>query len=923
MTPPSFAVPVVLPPRTALALQQTAKSQTLSLPPQSLRARVPHCTHVAPTPPSAQVRRENARVSLLVGNDTRSNDAQWHPRASVEETLRLLDWPAVSAQVARYASTELADIQLRRELGVAIPESQQESERLLALTRALHYLYFTLLKPIDFRGIRAIGGLLLQAEKGVSLTATDLRKIADTLSAARRIRRFIDAVPDEQVDVLKKLIDDVRTYPKVESTINALIDEFGQVVDTYDAPLREVRADIRATSLDVTARLNRLMSTNANAIQERIITMRYDRYVIPVKTPKKGVFKRAVVHDVSASGGTSYLEPAAVRQLNDRLRMLAAKERARVNKVLRELSELVAPLREDVSHMCDVISQLDVGAAKASASNELGAVDVQFDNQKPLRLLGVRHPLLSWSAMTRPTSTEEELPSLQRETDEEPQWKREVVPTNYKLSEDVRCVCVTGPNTGGKTLALKTLGVVVLMAKVGMFVPGVLDKSESGNDQTCARIPFFDTVLADIGDDQSLVQSLSTFSGHVERIKRILAASTSRSLVLLDEIGSGTDPAEGAALGMSILRHLAVGKRASLTFATTHHGELKTLKYSKDNSARFFENASVEFDDVNMVPTYRLVWGIPGRSNALAIAERLGLESSVIEEARFLLNGADGENDSSTRVDIEKMISSLERDKNAAEAAREDSERALREVNTMRSEMESRLARLRENEAQLRKDQKNAVEVEVKQAKKQIAKVIREMQKGGGSAQAAGRATEKLGIMNVPGAESPSPTGVPSGCLTVDDIREGDKVMVPRLSVKEVEVVEKLSKKELMVAIGAMKAKVRVKEVVSVNRRKLKQSSTISRSRQGGGTGKKQLRVRTAANTIDIRGQTVDSAESSVDRAISKALAMGTLWVIHGHGTGRLRSGIKDYLSQHELVERISFAEQEEGGTGVTIAFLQ
>lgn len=311
------------------------------------------------------------------------------------------------------------------------------------------------------------------------------------------------------------------------------------MVDTFDPPLRQIRADIRATSADVSARLNRIMGSHAEAMQERVITMRYDRFVIPVKTPRKVIFKRSVVHDVSASRGTTYLEPAAVRHLNDRLRMLAAKERARINKVLRELSDLVAPLRHDVTHLCDVICELDVATAKASASHELGAVDVQFDNSKPLQLLGVRHPLLSWRAMTRTQSTEQQSSSGQTAEWEEPLWKREVVPTNYQLPDDVRSVCVTGPNTGGKTLALKSLGVSVLMAKAGMCVPGVLQKN-GYEDQVYARIPYFDNVLADIGDDQSLVQSLSTFSGHVERIKRILAASTSDSLVLLDEIGSGT-----------------------------------------------------------------------------------------------------------------------------------------------------------------------------------------------------------------------------------------------------------------------------------------------------------------------------------------------------------------------------------------------
>ncbi|KAI0565251.1 DNA mismatch repair protein MutS [Gracilaria domingensis] len=312
----------------------------------------------------------------------------------------------------------------------------------------------------------------------------------------------------------------------------------------------------------------------------------------------------------------------------------------------------------------------------------------------------------------------------------------------------------------------------------------------------CARIPYFDNGLADIGDDQSLVQSFSTFSGHVERIKRIQAA-----------------------------------------------------KYAKDNSALFFENAGAEFDDVNMVPTYPLIWGIPSRSNAFAIAERLGLNFSVIEEARFLLKGGYSENGDSSRVDIEKMIPSLERDKNAAGAAREDTERALREAKTMRFELEGRLHRLRENEAQLRKDQKSAMELEVKQAKKQIAKVILEMQKVGGSAQAAGRETKKLGRMKVPGAETSPSQVVPSESTYVDDVREYDKVIVPRLSANEVEVVQKLSKNELMVAIGAMKAKVKVEEVASANQRKVKQPNVTSKRRQGNGTGSKQLNVCTARGT--------------------------------------------------------------------------
>lgn len=374
---------------------------------------------------------------------------------------------------------------------------------------------------------------------------------------------------------------------------------------------------------------------------------------------------------------------------------------------------------------------------------------------------------------------------------------------------------------------------------------------------------------------------------------------------------------------MSILRYLAIHRRAALTFATTHHGELKTLKYSKDDSAQFFENASVEFDDVQMRPTYRLVWGIPGRSNALAIAERLGLRDNIIEEARYLLNGinADGEGDEN-RVDIEKMISSLERDKNAAETAREGAERALRKVDAMKVELQERLERLRVSETELRKEQKAAMETEIREAKKQIARLIKEMQQGGGSAQSASRASEKLNSLLIPG--STPKKGIAegySGLTDVDELKVGDKIVVPRLGSVEMDVVEKLSKKEVLVSLGAMKAKVKVKEIAAVRhvQSPVSQAPQYERKEES----RKQIAVRTAANSIDIRGERVEGAQVMVDKALDKALALGTLWVIHGHGTGRLRNGIRDFLQNHHLVERIQDAEQAEGGRGVTVTYLK
>lgn len=402
---------------------------------------------------------------------------------------------------------------------------------------------------------------------------------------------------------------------------------------------------------------------------------------------------------------------------------------------------------------------------------------------------------------------------------------------------------------------------------------------------------------------------------------------------------------------MAVLRHLAVGNRAALTFATTHHGELKTLKYSTDQTAGLFENASVEFDDVNMKPTFRLVWGIPGRSNALAIAERLGLDEAVVSQARELLTGgaSDGTMDDGTgesengrgpRVDIERMIRSLETDKLAAEEARNEAEAVRKEVIALRGEVKRRLESLQENERKLREEQRATMDAEVKRARQEIARVIKNMQQGGGSAQAARDATEQMERLEQRRQNSPSnlaQDGRGSKNLKqfkADDISVGDRVILNGLNDGEVEVVEKVSGKEIIVAMGRMKMKVKVRDVASVrgpeasgDRDGTRQAQKKRRDFGGGenaslGSGKKPLMVRTSANTVDVRGERVEQATDKIDQALARTIGMGALWIIHGHGTGRLRSGVRAFLKDHSLVSSIQDAEQSDGGTGVTIAFL-
>lgn len=496
-----------------------------------------------------------------------------------EESLRLLEWGDISAKVATYASTDLGRAALGNGICLPIPDNIGGSERLLQETREAYAMEYRFDKPLSFQGVFDIRSYVRSAAKGQMLSGMELLHIARTLAAARKIRKLIETVNAQtEGDTLKRFAEMVarfRTWPDVETRILQCIDEYGSVSDVADQQLAGIRQAQRQLVAEIRAKLNEVMASNSDAIQERVITTRYDRFVIMVKMAKKAVFRGGIVHDVSASGGTAFIEPSSVRTMNDKLREYDAKEKARVNAILRKLSaDVVAPILDDAVYLADILAIIDAANARARCARALDAIDITFDDTQPLTLRGVRHPLLMWNIMNHkhdvrelekynaeqrvastPSGRKNDIEKTEDATNSDiiaferpqpPLWKKLVVPSTYELGKDVRCVCVTGPNTGGKTLCLKTLGVVALMAKAGLFVPASLPHSLStaeGEETSAAeavRIPYFDQVLADIGDDQSLVQSLSTFSGHIQRIKRILAATTERSLVLFDEIGSGT-----------------------------------------------------------------------------------------------------------------------------------------------------------------------------------------------------------------------------------------------------------------------------------------------------------------------------------------------------------------------------------------------
>ncbi len=610
-------------------------------------------------------------------------------------------------------------------------------------------------------------------------------------------------------------------------------------------------------------------------------------------------------------------------------------------------------MKPDLEQLLAIATTLDLATAKARYSLWLGANPPRFidrNDKEVITLRELRHPLLVWQ--------------------QQHEQGRPVVPINVQIQPQIRVVAITGPNTGGKTVTLKTLGLAALMAKIGLFVPA----------REPVELPWFEQVLADIGDEQSLEQSLSTFSGHIRRISRILDAlgsgesgvgsreesmatpsnstqankeesistspnptqgseesavddeeesicepSTSTpqensqqspptpdsllptpSLVLLDEVGAGTDPAEGSALAIALLQYLA--DHAQLTVATTHYGELKALKYQDEK----FENASVEFDDVTLSPTYRLLWGIPGRSNALTIARRLGLKPEVVDQAQTRVGGASEE--------INQVIAGLEAQRRSQEIKAQEATQLVQQAERLHQEVSQKAARLQEREQELKLSQERAVQAALAQAKEEIAQVIRQLQQGPTSAQNAQRATEALNEIAQRHLPAASPKPKPGFRPQV-----GDRIRIPRFN-QTAEVLSAPDEDgELTVRFGLMKMTVALSEVESLDGQKAempvkpKPAPTHTPAVASPATPP----MRTSKNTVDIRGKRVGDAEFDLEQAITQALQSGALWIIHGKGTGRLRQGVHEFLAQHPLVERFELASQAEGGAGVTVVYLK
>ena len=816
------------------------------------------------------------------------------------ETLGLLEWERLCQHLSTFAETKLGAVAARQ---LVLPTTKAESLKLLAQTQEIYNLEQQLDSGWSFKGVKDIGDSLERAKIGRLISAKEFLDLATTLAGVRRLRRVIDAKAEE-MPTLSELIVDLRTYPEIEQEIHHCIDDRGDITDRASPKLEGIRSQIKRLRDKIYKILQNILQRQGGAIQEAVITQRGDRFVLPVKAPQKDSVP-GIVHDTSSTGSTLYIEPNSIVQLGNQLKTSERQEQREIEAVLRALTEKVSAIQEDLERVLAVATILDLATARARYSLWLEANPPRFidsQQQETITLRQLRHPLLVWQ---------------QKHEEGEA-----VIPIDVKIDPKIRVVAITGPNTGGKTVTLKTLGLAAIMAKAGLFVPA----------REPVELPWFEQVLADIGDEQSLQQSLSTFSGHIRRISRIIESlgekeplkmpensppvpthqspfPINQSLVLLDEVGAGTDPAEGSALAIALLKYLA--EHTLLTIATTHYGELKALKYQDER----FENASVEFNDATLQPTYRLLWGIPGRSNALAIARRLGLKPDIVESAQEKVGAGSSD-------DVNQVISALEAQRREQENKAQEASKLLAQTERFYSEVSAKASSLQERERELKLAQEKAIQQAIDQAKAEIAQVIRQLQQGEQTAQKAQKATQALEkisqkeLAKIQQSKPAKPNYKP---------QVGERVRITSLGqTGEVLSIEE-EQGELTVRFGIMKMTVSLTEIESLDGQKVetppKQKSAPPKQTQTT-QSKPPVTVRTAKNTLDIRGSRVANAEVDLESAIASATESGVLWIIHGKGTGRLRQGVHEFLQRHPQVDRFELAPQNEGGAGVTIAYL-
>ncbi|MFC8686993.1 endonuclease MutS2 [Brevibacillus porteri] len=723
---------------------------------------------------------------------------------------------------------------------------------------------------VPLGGIRDIRGPVQRARLNAMLAPMELLEIASTIMAGRRLKTFLlDMCEDHELPLLQQQAERIEGLRELETEIRRCVDENGDILDSASLELRQVRQEIRQLESRIREKLDQMTrsSTYQKMLMENIVTIRGDRFVIPVKQEYRSVFG-GIVHDQSASGATLFIEPEVIVEMNNKLRELRLREEREVERILYVLTEQVSFAVEALIENTEALTELDFMFAKAQLAWSMKAICPRINDRGYVNMRKARHPLIP---------------------------REVVVPVDVELGGEYQAIVVTGPNTGGKTVSLKTIGLLSLMTMAGLHIP-----AEEESEMT-----VFSSVFADIGDEQSIEQSLSTFSSHMTNIIQILAKMDDRSLVLFDELGAGTDPTEGAALAMSIIDHV-IDSGARLV-ATTHYSELKAYAYDRPEVI----NASVEFDVQTLRPTYRLLIGVPGRSNAFAIARRLGLPEHIIDVARGSISEEDNQ--------VESMIASLERNRKSAEADRLAAKAAREEAEELRSQLEEERSQFAEEKNKRMERAEDEARIAVQLAKEEaetIIRELREMMAEGMEIKEHRLIDAKKRLGNAVLELEKEKVKKPAKAVRATQIKVGDEVMVTSFGQKGT-VLEKVNNEEFLVQIGIMKMKVKRDDMHVQN--------SIQQKPQAAPYTSVKRRSDNIKMDLDLRGFNVEDSIREIDQFLDDALLAGlhSVSIIHGHGTGVLRKGVHEYLRSHRNVKSFRLGGQGEGGVGATIAELK
>ncbi len=789
-----------------------------------------------------------------------------------DKSIHVLELPKILEQLAKHSSFSAGAELIRQltpstDLREALARQQETTEARVLLDKT----------ELTLGGARDVREAAIQATRGMILEPQTFLDIRGTLRRATTIRRVLSRLRG-QFPLLADIAEGLEECAGLQGEIGQVLDDNGNVVDSASPRLAIIRRDMRLAFERLQGRLSNLINdpNKAKFLQEQLITQRNGRYVIPLRAEFKGRIP-GIVHDQSSSGATVFIEPLATVELNNAWRELQLEEENEIRRVLQALTDLVGHESEYVIRTVDGLAHIDLILAKARYAEAIRATAPKLvgfrqkeGSKHPgsmIKLEAARHPLLN---------------------------PHTVVPIDLALDEETYCLVITGPNTGGKTVALKTVGLLTLMAQCGLHIPAA----------DGAELSVFEGVYADIGDEQSIEQSLSTFSAHMTNTINILREANSRSLVILDELGAGTDPTEGSALARAILSYLL--ERSITTLVTTHHPELKVYSQEKPG----VRNASVEFDLQTLRPTYHLVVGIPGRSNALAIATRLGLPEEIIADARSMV----GTEDLLADDLLDELAKTREETRKARDAAIVSQDRA----EELKRELRQRLDDLEIERRDVIAETRRMAERELDELRQEVRRMRHSLQAAGQPLEAIKRVeAEAFDLKTSINAPVENVTDMPDGAQEEQpQLRLGDIVWLPSLK-SEGEITE-LSASDAEVAIGRLRIRAKLDELEKRTRSERKSDKPTRGKSESDRT---VTRGPSPGLELDLRGARVEDALSQIDGYIDAAYMAGLPFVriIHGKGTGALRKAIRDALGQNPLVSNFARGGEKEGGDGVTV----